>query len=43
MVIAAHAPALDCTLVTANDREFSSVPGLKVENWLADTAFPATR
>jgi len=34
MFIAAHALALDCTVVTANDREFSRVPGLKVENWL---------
>lgn len=33
--IAAHALALDCTLVTANEREFRRVPGLKVENWLA--------
>ncbi len=32
--IAAHALALDLTLVTANIREFSRVPGLKVENWL---------
>jgi tRNA(fMet)-specific endonuclease VapC len=33
--IAAHALALDCTLVTANEREFRRVPGLRVENWLA--------
>jgi len=32
--IAAHALALGCTLVTANDREFRRVPGLRVENWL---------
>jgi tRNA(fMet)-specific endonuclease VapC len=32
--IAAHALALDLTLVTANEREFRRVPGLKVENWL---------
>ena len=32
--IAAHALALDCTLVTDNEREFARVPGLKVENWL---------
>ena len=31
--IAAHALTLDCTVVTANEREFSRVPGLKVENW----------
>jgi tRNA(fMet)-specific endonuclease VapC len=34
MLIVAHALALDCTVVTANRREFSRVPGLKVENWL---------
>lgn len=33
--IAAHALALDCTLVTANEREFRRVPDLRVENWLA--------
>lgn len=32
--IAAHAVALNCTLVTANVREFGRVPGLRVENWL---------
>ena len=34
MLIAAQALALECTVITANDREFSRVPGLKVENWL---------
>jgi tRNA(fMet)-specific endonuclease VapC len=34
MLIAAHALAIGCTLVTANEREFSRIPGLKVENWL---------
>jgi len=34
MLIAAHALALDCTLVTDNTREFERVSGLKVENWL---------
>lgn len=34
MFIAAHARALDLTLVTDNTREFSRVPGLRVENWL---------
>lgn len=38
MLIAAHALALDLTVVTANEREFSRVPGLRVENWLASTA-----
>lgn len=33
-LIAAHALALDVTLVTGNEREFARVPGLKVENWL---------
>lgn len=34
LFIAAHALSLDLTLVTANTREFSRVPGLRVENWL---------
>lgn len=34
MWIAAHALALDCTLITANEREFRRVRGLRVENWL---------
>lgn len=33
MLIAAHALALDATIVTANEREFRRVPDLKVENW----------
>ncbi len=33
--IAAHALALDATLVTNNVTEFSRVNGLKVENWFA--------
>lgn len=32
--IAAHALGLDCTLVTANEREFARVDGLPLENWL---------
>jgi tRNA(fMet)-specific endonuclease VapC len=32
-LIAAHAVALRCTLVTNNVRHFSKVPGLAVENW----------
>lgn len=32
--IAAHALALDITLVTNNVREFERVPGLRVENWV---------
>ena len=34
MLIAAHALALDYIIVTDNVREFSRVPGLRVENWL---------
>lgn len=34
MLIAAHALALESTLVTASTGEFSRVPGLAVENWL---------
>jgi tRNA(fMet)-specific endonuclease VapC len=34
MLIAAHALALEATLVTDNEKEFSRVPGLKSENWL---------
>ena len=33
--IAAHAMALGITLVSNNTREFSRVPGLRVENWAA--------
>jgi len=33
-LIAAHAKSLDCILVTNNEREFSRVNGLKVENWV---------
>ncbi|RPH96799.1 MAG: type II toxin-antitoxin system VapC family toxin [Lysobacterales bacterium] len=36
LLIAAHALALDSTLVTANAREFSRVPGLQVANWLSE-------
>lgn len=33
MLIAAHARCLGLTLVTKNEREFSRVGALKVENW----------
>lgn len=33
-LIAAHALSLSLTLVTNNVREFSRVPGLRVENWV---------
>lgn len=35
LLIAAHALALDLTLVTDNGEEFARVPGLSAENWLA--------
>ncbi len=34
MLIAAQAIALDCTIVTDNEREFQRIIGLKMENWL---------
>ncbi len=34
LLIASHALALDCVVITANVKEFSRVPGLVVENWL---------
>jgi tRNA(fMet)-specific endonuclease VapC len=36
LIIAAQAVALDLTLVTDNDQEFSRVDGLRVKNWLRD-------
>jgi tRNA(fMet)-specific endonuclease VapC len=36
LLIAAQALALDHTLVTDNEQEFSRVDGLRVENWLRD-------
>ncbi len=36
LLIAAHALSLGLTVVTANSGEFSRVPDLKVENWLAE-------
>jgi len=33
LLIAAHALALDATLVTNNVREFSRIGGLRVEQW----------
>jgi len=35
MLIAAHALQADCVLVT-NDRAFSQLPGLRIEDWTAD-------
>jgi len=36
LLIAAHALATGLTVITANTKEFSRVPGLPTENWLAD-------
>lgn len=36
-LIAAHALALGCILVTNNLREFERIPGLALENWAAPT------
>ncbi|ATQ78028.1 VapC toxin family PIN domain ribonuclease [Massilia violaceinigra] len=33
-LIAAHAVALDVTLVTNNERDFVAYPGLRLENWV---------
>ena len=38
LFIAAHARALDLTLVTANVREFARVTDLRIENWLVSVA-----
>ena len=38
LLIAAHACSANATLVTNNAREFERVPGLRVENWMADPA-----
>lgn len=35
LLIAAHALAIDATVVTANMDEFSRVDGLRVQNWLS--------
>jgi len=42
LLIAAHAIALDATLVTNNEREFRRVKGLRLENWLSATRSPAS-
>ncbi|MCR5897453.1 MULTISPECIES: type II toxin-antitoxin system VapC family toxin [Burkholderia] len=35
-LIAAHAVSLDVVLVTNNERDFASYPGVRLENWLSD-------
>lgn len=37
-LIAGHARALGCVLVTNNERDFWSYAGLKIENWLERSA-----
>ncbi len=37
LLIAAQALDLDATLVTANEKEFKQIKGLKIENWLRAT------
>ena len=34
MLLAAHALSIGCILVTNNEKEFSRVPNLKINNWL---------
>ena len=36
-MIAAHAVALDVVLITNNEKDFASYPGVRVENWLSGT------
>jgi tRNA(fMet)-specific endonuclease VapC len=36
LIIASQAMTLDLTLVTDNEREFSRIDGLRIENWLRD-------
>ena len=33
LLIASHALAMDCVLITNNERHFGKVPGLTMENW----------
>jgi tRNA(fMet)-specific endonuclease VapC len=36
LIIASQAMTFDLTLVTDNEREFSRIDGLRIENWLRD-------
>ena len=36
MLIASHAKSMNMTIVTNNEREFSRVKGLKIENWVKE-------
>jgi tRNA(fMet)-specific endonuclease VapC len=33
--IAAHALSVNCVLVTNNEKDFSRVPDLQIENWIS--------
>jgi tRNA(fMet)-specific endonuclease VapC len=35
MLIAAHALSVNCALVTNNEKKFSRVQGLQIENWIS--------
>ena len=35
MLIAAHALSIGCTLITNNEKEFSRIPNLKIDNWVS--------
>lgn len=35
MLIAAHALSMNCTLVTNHEKEFSGIPDIRLENWIA--------
>jgi tRNA(fMet)-specific endonuclease VapC len=37
-LIAAHAIAADCVLVTNNEADFRDYPGVRIENWVRSTA-----
>jgi tRNA(fMet)-specific endonuclease VapC len=37
LLIAAHALVLGCVMVTGNERGFSRIEGLRVENWLTSS------
>lgn len=36
MLIAAHAKSMDFIVVTNNEKEFSRVAGLRIENWIKE-------
>ncbi len=36
LLVSAHARSMNAVLVTNNAREFSRIPGLSIENWIAE-------